>query len=158
MSNQPEIQQSQPIGSQTSWCQPLLPGQGIEKNPVVILLVALFLIPGGGHFLLGQTKKGLFYIIFLIIANFILAILIQLIIGLCLLPVLLIYVIMIAMDAYHLSVRLQKGAPGIMQGECTNSWALFGINSFVAPDPCFLNTDPSNCPQEWQQAMANFKV
>lgn len=157
MSTSPDnIQQTQPIGSATNWCTPLVPG--LEKNPAVVLLVSLFFIPGAGHFLLGQTKKALFYIIFLMIANFMIALLSQVLIGLCFIPFIFIYVIMIAMDAYTLSDRLAKGAPGVMQGECANTWALWGIQSFVAPDPCFLNTDPSSCPQEWTQAMANIKV
>eukprot|EP00689_Sawyeria_marylandensis_P001699 EC822240.1.p1 GENE.EC822240.1~~EC822240.1.p1 ORF type:complete len:175 (+),score=58.82 EC822240.1:45-569(+) len=100
-------------------------------DPLIPTILTLIL-PGVGHILIGQIKKGIFYFIFW----YILSIIIGFIVGftlflLCPLFIVLYgYLIFILVDVFQLATKLKSGQP-IHQGECSNIIAKLFVNLIV---------------------------
>jgi hypothetical protein len=151
---QPQILQQQPsqptqinpiTGSSTSWVQP----SNIE--PLVVLLCNFFL-PGLGHIVMGQHKKGIAILIIWMISYVIFTILASLLVGIVLVPFLVIHMGIILYDGIVLAERMKNGFP-IMQGECATSWIKPGLSCIVTPDTVFNHNNLEECPSEWISTM-----
>jgi TM2 domain-containing membrane protein YozV len=137
-----------PITQQTSsWVTP------VASEPIVILLCNI-LIPGLGHVLLGQYKKGIVIWVLWQIINTFVWLSVMLIIGLPLLLIPLIQIFIILYDGYALAQRANKGIP-LMEGECATSWATLGVSRVC--DQVFTNSNLDQCPLEWTNKMQSLQ-
>lgn len=116
-----------------------------SNKPWIPLLCSL-LVPGSGHLLIGQFKKAAFYMsafyTFLLIAISLCIVYV----GFFLLPLVFAYYVVIFMDLQVLVNRLEN-AHAIMEGECGNKFALWGL-IFVVEKP-FMTGDMANAPEEY---------
>eukprot|EP01080_Neovahlkampfia_damariscottae_P000695 gene695-8947_t len=131
----------------TSWVIPA------SNEPVLAVLANLF-IPGLGHVLIGQYKKGIMIWVLFGIINSIIAILACFLIGIPLLIVPLIQFIVILYDCGVLADRLKRGIP-VMEGECATSLIKPGLS--LVCKPVFNNTNLDECPQEWVSKMQSIQ-
>jgi TM2 domain-containing membrane protein YozV len=111
----------------------------MTDNSLAVLLANLFILPGIGHMLFGQTQKGVAYIIGSIIGGIIMVVLYLVLIGIFFLPCALVWNIAIALDGYWMCERLNRGVD-IGQGECASSIAAMGLSSAIK-GPVFVNHD-----------------
>jgi len=125
-------------------------------DPLVAAILDLFLC-GVGPILLGQVTKGAIIFIAFHIAIIISYVACYVVIGVVGVILCFVYKIFTVMDTINLGNRLKAGVP-IMQGECSNSIALFSIKYFLTSTPVFNNADPQTAPQEWQQKVGSAKV
>jgi TM2 domain-containing membrane protein YozV len=120
-----------------------------QLDPIIAVILSLLVLPGLGHILIGQTQKGISYVIHFVIAWFIIVFLSVFFIGIYFLPCLFVWEILILIDAYKIGVKLKEGSP-VMQGECANKFAAIGLGSYgLVQGPIFDNSDPTNVPAEW---------
>jgi hypothetical protein len=147
---QPQILQQHPsqnpfTGSTTSWVQPT------NIEPIIVLL-ANFFLPGLGHIILGQHKKGIAILILWIISYAIFTVLASFLVGIVFLPFLIIHMGIVLYDGIVLAERVKNGYP-IMQGECSTSWIKLGLSCIVSPDPVFNHNNLEECPSDWVTTM-----
>jgi len=123
---------------QNYWIQPT----SSPTSPIIVFLIGFLIVPGLGHLLIGQTQKGISYIIGSIVGGFIFAILCMFLVGVCFLPCTLIWSICIVVDGYQMAERLSRGVE-IGQGECANVIATYGLKATVS-GPVFVNENLSS--------------
>lgn len=130
---------------------PFVPSTWIEPRetfyfkPFIPLLCSL-IVPGSGHLLIGQFKKAVFYFGSFYSLWFLTFALSLIYIGIFLLPVVFAYYIVIFLDVKFLVDRLES-AHAIMEGECGNRFALWGL--WCAVEHPFLSGDLGNAPEEY---------
>eukprot|EP01080_Neovahlkampfia_damariscottae_P005965 gene5965-9964_t len=148
---QPQFQQPMnPVNpithQQTSWVTPT------SVEPILVLLCNFFL-PGLGHIVLGQYKKGIAFLITFMVIDFIIVIIASLTggIGLILYPILFVPFCIYLIDGQILADRSKRGFP-LMHGECGTSWAKPGL-SLIMSDKVFCHANLDECPEEWVSRM-----
>lgn len=149
------VQPVQPIGglpssspSDPDWIYPV-PGM-MEVS--ILALMNLFM-PGLGTILLGQTKKGVTYVIEHMLLGFLAILLSYVLIGVLLYPILIVMYIFVLLDGLKIAERLKQGYP-VMQGECYYSISTWFVSFFVTP--VFVASNPAKCPQVWKDKMAQY--
>jgi hypothetical protein len=127
----------------SSWVTPIC-------SEPLLTLVLNFVIPGLGHVVLGQIKKGIFMMVLFFISEFFMILIITLTggIGLILLPLLFIHWCIILMDGQLLASRLKNNVP-IMHGECGTVLVKPGLSWVLSPEPVFSNSRFEELPSEW---------
>jgi TM2 domain-containing membrane protein YozV len=115
-------------------------------HPAISLLLNFF-FPGIGHVVFGQVNKGVSLFLVNMIMSCAISFLIIFIIGICLIPVLFVFWIMIMIDGWKLNSRLYHGTP-IMKGECTDKFVAM-CSKLLPGDHVFVNKHPDQLPSEY---------
>eukprot|EP00761_Pharyngomonas_kirbyi_P011257 gb/GECH01011282.1/.p1 GENE.gb/GECH01011282.1/~~gb/GECH01011282.1/.p1 ORF type:complete len:281 (+),score=92.83 gb/GECH01011282.1/:1-843(+) len=134
-----------PSEIQNVWIQPN------TVEPILPALLTLFVFPGLGQILVGQSRKGVWLTVISLIMGLIIGLLCMVYIGLLLIIVPFVWSILVSVDAYRIAQRIRDGYP-VQHGECTNSVTKIGLNWFMN-DPVFNNSVSSECPAEWVAAI-----
>ncbi|EFC41169.1 predicted protein [Naegleria gruberi] len=120
--------ESQPLAYNTS--DQLPPNSTAE--PILILLLN-FLFAGLGHLVLGQSGKGITYIVINFLLFFLIVLLSFVFIGICILPLQIVWWVMVMVDGYVIAQRLKEGK-AVRKGECAFSITKFGVSLFESSE------------------------
>eukprot|EP00761_Pharyngomonas_kirbyi_P011301 gb/GECH01011326.1/.p1 GENE.gb/GECH01011326.1/~~gb/GECH01011326.1/.p1 ORF type:complete len:312 (+),score=110.17 gb/GECH01011326.1/:1-936(+) len=133
----------------------------IHPKPAYPLLVAIcsFILPGVGHMLLGQHRKGLWLFVLSSLFSILMAIMSRgVFLALFHCFIFIIYSIILAIDAFRTAKRIRQGYP-LYHGECDNVFvtALLKEFSWMGKDtPVFNRRVAAECPSEWKSVIHYF--
>lgn len=96
---------------------------------IILLTIVNFFLPGTGHYLIGQTKKGKAMILISVLVR---SLAIIPIVSFFWIPFMLYHMKQGLDDLREILKRLQNGEK-VQHGECTNETVCYGISSFIVP-------------------------
>jgi TM2 domain-containing membrane protein YozV len=117
-----------------------------DIHPILSLIVNFFL-PGIGHVIFGQVNKGVSLFLAYMLMSFAISFLIFFFIGICLIPVLLVFWVLVMVDGWQMNSRLHRGIP-IMKGECSDKFVA-KCSGLLPGDYVFVNKHPDQLPSDY---------
>ena len=153
----PYVQLQQPLvgeNKNSPWVQP----KDIKTDSPVVIALLNFIIPGLGAILLGQIKKGIYFIIILLVLHLLFLLMVIPFLNFIVFWVavigLLVLRVVTAWDGYVVADRVSKGY-SIMKGECGIPSAIFiGLSGLEKDSKIFSCNNPNEAPPEWKQRNA----
>lgn len=112
-----------------------------SQHSAMVILILSLLMPGLGHIMLGQQKKGVIILIQSMIFMFVVVVLCYVFVGIFLVPFWLVYFMFVLLDGVKLAERQERGLT-LMEGECYYKMVKLGLTCHF--QHCFETGSPQD--------------